>query len=68
MTPQEREATAYIRAIRNEPKQAYAIAYLAYLKAGSSGAEPARGDLSYMAAQAVRLHLYNVLNTKVSNV
>jgi hypothetical protein len=49
-------ARIYIRRIRNKHKQAYAWAYLAYMD-GVRDTEPERGDLSYMAAQAVRHEL-----------
>jgi hypothetical protein len=49
-------AARYIRAIRNRVKRAYAVAYLAYrLGEGPEPADPR--DLSYMAAQAVRMNL-----------
>jgi hypothetical protein len=48
-------ALAYVRSLRSASKRAYAVAYLAYMQHG--GEEPGRGDLSYMAAQAVRLRL-----------
>jgi len=43
---------------RNQTKAYYAEQYAAWLKAGCpQGQEPDRGQLSYMAAQAVRLDL-----------
>ena len=48
----------YILAIRNDVKRAYAVAYWAWIEQGRPGDEPQRPtDLSYMAAQAVRLNL-----------
>lgn len=49
MTPVDQ----YVRAIRNRGKRLYAIAYLAWIRAGSQGEPPSHG-LSAMAAQAVR--------------
>jgi hypothetical protein len=50
--------TPYIRQIRNPLKREYAIAYLTWLMNGQKGPEPEPDlNLSYMAAQAVRLEL-----------
>lgn len=48
----------YIRTIRNEAKKAYAAAFWAWLQNEQIGPEPFRADLSYMAAQAVRINMY----------
>lgn len=49
-------ARRYLGAIRNKPKQAYAIAYLKWMR--GDGLEPERpAGLSVMGAQAVRLAL-----------
>ena len=48
---------AYVQGIRNRAKQDYAKEYAWYLKQGKAGDGPDRGNLSYMAAQAVRLRL-----------
>lgn len=54
-------AESYVRRIRNVSKRAYAEVYLQWLRAGRSGQEPLRpNNLSYMAAQAVRLELYDL--------
>lgn len=52
---QEEEAAAYIGRIRNLRKREYAKSYWLYLRYG--GVQPSRGELSYMAAQAVRITL-----------
>jgi hypothetical protein len=53
-------AQAYILQMRNEAKKAYAWAYLRFaLTDGDIG--PDRGKLSYMAAQAVRLRITEIL-------
>lgn len=66
MAPEiEAKAIAYIRAIRSPAKRTYAYAYLAHL--GKTPAERfAAGDpepqgLTYMAAQAVRLRLAEII-------
>lgn len=52
------ETKKYISKIRNEKKRLYAESYALFLLRG--GVEPEHGSLSYMAAQAVRLHLFAV--------
>lgn len=47
---------SYITAIRNPRKRVYAQDYAMYLLHGGQ-IEPERGELSYMAAQAVRMTL-----------
>lgn len=54
-------ADKYIASIRNPDKKAYAELYWAWLSSGKKGIEPSRGSLSFMAAQAVRLTLYDAL-------
>jgi len=54
----------YIRAIRNPAKKAYAQAYAKWKDGGEQGAEPEHKPLSYMAAQAVRLHMGNVVTPR----
>jgi hypothetical protein len=49
---QRQQAQSYVNLIRNLPKRAYAQEYLRARLEG--GPEPERGELSYMAAQAVR--------------
>jgi len=46
----------YIKRIRNPQKRVYAYEYAMYTLHGGQ-VEPARGSLSYMAAQAVRMEL-----------
>ena len=53
-------ARAYSRAIRNTRKREYAIAFMGYLLGKRSEPET---SLSYMAAQAVRLRLAEILGT-----
>ena len=47
----------YVRAIRNTEKRRYALIYLEYLQAGAGRFDEPQHALSYMGAQAVRLHL-----------
>ncbi len=49
----------YIRAIRNTDKREYAVRYLDYLRA--YGADPEPVNISYMAAQAVRMRLHQLI-------
>lgn len=58
--PGKGDVRSYIRKIKNANKQAYAEAFLGWLQSGAAGAEPERGDLSYMAAQAVRINLIDM--------
>lgn len=58
------EAKAYVRNLRNPLKRAYAQSYLLWLcqegrdfKTGLLRPAPGSGSLPYMAAQAVRLEL-----------
>ena len=53
----------YIRMIRNRAKRDYALRYWSYLERDAKGiqvTEPSRGDLGYMAAQAVRFSLHDL--------
>jgi hypothetical protein len=50
-------AGQYISSIHNDKKKAYARSYLLYILQGRTGATPPYGDLSAMAAQAVRMRL-----------
>lgn len=50
----------YLNLMRNKAKRDYGFAYLSYLKNGATGPEPER-KCSYMAAQAVRLQLLEML-------
>lgn len=59
MTGRYEGARAYIAAIRNPAKKAYAEAWARYMQRG--GAEPDRGGLSVMAAQAVRMWLAELM-------
>ena len=57
----EQNATAYIKRIKNAAKRKYAMSYLAYLY-GTTHLEPDDPhNLSYMAAQAVRIELRRIL-------
>jgi len=51
-------ARDYVASIRNKAKRAYAVAYLAYRR--GAALEPDSGELSYMAAQAVRLRINEI--------
>jgi hypothetical protein len=51
----------YVRSIRNMLKRDYARAYIAWVRDGGRGAEPSWGELSFMAAQAVRLNVRDFL-------
>jgi hypothetical protein len=56
-------ATSYARGRRNAAKREYTLAYRDYLLARAGGfpaVEPECGELSGMAAQAVRLNLYDL--------
>ena len=57
-------AQRYIRRIRNLRKRHYANVYLDHLL-GILPEEPDWGDLSYMAAQAVRMDLSAILRPRV---
>lgn len=62
---QRSAADTYIRRIRNTSKRAYAREYwywLVFNDGRPAEAEPKRGNLSYMAAQAVRMDLSSILN------
>jgi len=54
----------YLSRIKNKAKRHYASLYFDYLHCG--GTEPNRGELSYMAAQSVRINL-NELFKAASN-
>lgn len=56
-----RACEKYIRKIRNERKRAYAVAFLLYANGQGPAREPSRGELSFMAAQAVRNEIYKIL-------
>jgi hypothetical protein len=60
MTRRE-EAYRYLNLIRNADKRRYGFAYLAWMRNHAIGHEPERGRLSYMAAQAVRMQLHEIL-------
>ena len=51
------EANKYANLIRNSRKRQYAFAYIQWLRNGAVGIDPTYDGLSYMAAQAVRLHI-----------
>lgn len=55
-------ARAYLRRIKNVRKRDYARVYLDYLLTACA-TEPARGELSAMAAQAVRIELARILGS-----
>lgn len=59
MTRDYAAIAAYVRQVRSPSKREYAKQYADYLEQGQpEGGEPERGaGLSYMAAQAVRMHL-----------
>jgi hypothetical protein len=59
-TPEQR-AYIYIRRIRSERKRTYAAYYLNWCRHGKRSSEPERGELSAMAAQAVRLEIDRIL-------
>lgn len=52
----------YIRTLRNVNKKDYASEYADYL-IGTGCEEPEYGELSYMAAQAVRQSLRDIINS-----
>lgn len=53
-------AMRYAQRIRNKAKRQYAVDWLAHLDVGSAD-PPAHPNLSVMAAQAVRMQLYEML-------
>ena len=55
----EKQAAQYIKQIKNIAKKAYAAAYWHYLNTTHTK-EPQPFDLSYMAAQAVRIKLDSI--------
>ena len=55
------DVAKYVKAIKNPAKKEYAQAYAKWKQGGEQGKEPEHGSLSYMGAQAVRLHLGNIL-------
>lgn len=57
----EQQAYSYIRRIHSEKKRVYAAYYLNWCRHGKRGSEPERGNLSAMAAQAVRLKIDDIL-------
>jgi hypothetical protein len=60
-------AQQYIRRIRNKSKQAYARSYLAWLANMRPDTEPERpSDVSYMAAQGVRLQLMGLARPRLA--
>ena len=52
-------SASYIKSLRSAAKRDYAEAFDVYYRNGSIGPEPERGALSAMAAQAVRLNIYD---------
>ena len=54
----------YIRAMKSPQKKSYAQAYAKWKDGGEQGAEPEHKPLSYMAAQAVRLHMGDVVTPR----
>lgn len=57
-------AHRYARSLRNPAKRRYAYDYIAWLRSGQEGDEPERGELSYIAAQGVRLNLYSEIQPR----
>ena len=55
----------YILRIKNKAKKAYAQKYFDYVLNGRTGEEPNRGNLSYMAAQAVRINIGEMLKGQI---
>lgn len=58
------QAQQYIRAIRSVPKRQYAESYFRHLTTGTASPERPE-NLSYMAAQAVRLELSGMLESEL---
>lgn len=52
----------YINRIRNQKKKTYAQEYLEWLRVGDDDAPDPPEGLSYMAAQAVRMNVYEEEN------
>ena len=60
---QRSAAESYINRMRSAAKRIYAMDYWNYIACPSPlYLEPDRGELSYMAAQAVRMQLDSILN------
>lgn len=60
MATRKEMADKYIRSIRNAAKRAYAEQYLKWYTNPPTEAEPDRGALSYMGAQAVRINIAEI--------
>lgn len=60
MTDHEKDrlAVQYLKRIRNPFKRSYGVKYWTWLSTG--GQEPDYDDISYMAAQAVRMTLQDI--------
>lgn len=54
---------SYLNRIRNDEKRCYGFVYLAWLRNGCAAVEPERNNLSYLAAQSVRMRLVEMLKT-----
>lgn len=54
-----RELYSYVRPIRNREKRAYAVHYLGFRLGMTTEPEPSTYGASFMALQAVRLHIGN---------
>jgi hypothetical protein len=59
------DARAYVRRIQNTRKRTYARLYLDYLLTPTAG-EPERGDVSSVAAQAVRVELRRIVGESIT--
>ena len=56
----------YIRSLRNRAKKKYANSYAHFLANGNAHIEPDHPvELSYMAAQAVRCNILEIINSEV---
>ena len=58
--PMSAEMAAYMRSIRNPAKRAYADQYWHWRRGFVASADPP-GNLSYMAAQAVRIRVEDIM-------
>ena len=63
------QANRYLNLTRNKAKRTYGFAYLAWLKGGCVSLEPERPhSLSYMGAQAIRIHLDILLDNRPTDL
>ena len=62
-TEGEMTVERYLGRIRNKAKRDYGFRYFVWLSGRRIGAEPDRGALSFMGAQAVRIAIQEILSS-----